>query len=294
MILGRQFDLAALAKAKGLRRQTFTLPPNAPRLAFEQTLERIIRRVIAPAIQMRPDILASAAALRSSLTQDAFTLSTIMAALRGAFSQQMMLAEGPIASLFGAEGRRHGERWMDQVNRVIGVDLQAVVRGSDIAPAIEIATRANVALIKGLSDEVAKKIETSVLDLVSRGASNKEIASALAEIGTFGKARAKLIAVDQAESFNASLNQIRQEQAGVTSYVWSTSRDRRVRPLHRAREGQTFRWDSPPSDGHPGRPVRCRCVARAVLDLNDVPAKRSPRARRAGTAAVAEALGLSP
>jgi SPP1 gp7 family putative phage head morphogenesis protein len=43
--------------------------------------------------------------------------------------------------------------------------------------------------------------------------------------------------------------------------VWSTQLDERVRPLHENREGQVFSWDDPPSDGHPGFPPGCRCVA---------------------------------
>jgi SPP1 gp7 family putative phage head morphogenesis protein len=293
VILDARFDLAALAKARGSRRSVIVLQPTPPRLAFEQALYRIIMQVLAPAGARRDDLLAAASLMRSTLTQDAFTLSTIMAALRSSFAQGVAFSQGKVDSLFGAEGRRHDEKWMDQVNRVVGVDLRAVVRGADIAPTIELATQANVALIRGLTEEVAKRIETTIIDLVSRGAGTPEIAKALTEIGGFTRSRAKLIAVDQAESFNAKLNQIRQEQAGVTSYIWSTSRDRRVRPLHQQREGQRFRWDSPPSDGHPGQPVRCRCIARAVLDLDEVPARSSKsRASREGLRAVAAEFGI--
>jgi SPP1 gp7 family putative phage head morphogenesis protein len=45
--------------------------------------------------------------------------------------------------------------------------------------------------------------------------------------------------------------------------------DDRVRPLHADRQGLIFRWDKPPSDGHPGMAIRCRCVADPVIDLDD-------------------------
>ena len=294
MTLTARFDLAALARAQG-KSGTVVFKPIAPRLWFETELYRIITGVLRAVDAHRPELIAAAAAGRSQLTRDAFSFSDIVGALRTAFGQATQLSRGKIESLFQREGRRHDERWIDHVNRVIGVDLKAVVTSADIAPTIELATQANVALIKGLTDEVAKRIETTILDLMSRGASNKEIARTLTEIGGFAKARAKLIAVDQAGKFNSALNELRyRRQAGIEEYDWSTVRDRRVRPAHRAREGQRFRWDSPPSDGHPGQPVRCRCIARAVLNLDPEKPDRSQRARarREGTAAVARALGI--
>jgi SPP1 gp7 family putative phage head morphogenesis protein len=53
----------------------------------------------------------------------------------------------------------------------------------------------------------------------------------------------------------------------VEEYVWSTSRDERVRPSHSAKDGKRFKWNDPPSDtGHPGNEIQCRCVAIPVLD----------------------------
>ena len=46
---------------------------------------------------------------------------------------------------------------------------------------------------------------------------------------------------------------------------WRTVGDSRVRTAHRAREGQIFAWDKPPSDGHPGQPINCRCYAEPII-----------------------------
>lgn len=295
MNLTQRFDLAALAKGT-TKKDQIELKPIGARLWFEAEIYRIILTVLREYETFKPQIAQAASETRRAYTADAFTITDVVAALRGRFTQVISFTEARVDSLFHGEARRHDEKWIDQVNRVIGVDLKAVVTSAQIEPAIQLATQANVALIKGLTDEVAKRVEVSVIDLVSRGASNKEIAKTLSDIGGFSKARAKLIAVDQASSFNATLNQIRQREAGVTSYIWSTSRDKRVRPAHRAREGQTFRWDSPPSDGHPGRAVRCRCVARPILDLTEAPKRPSSRvrARTEGLRAVSGALGLNP
>ena len=52
-----------------------------------------------------------------------------------------------------------------------------------------------------------------------------------------------------------------QQKLGITHYTWRTSQDERVRHEHVLRDGRRFAWDNPPDDGHPGQPIRCRCVA---------------------------------
>lgn len=291
MNLDTRFDLAALAKGR-TKRKAVAFRPILPRLASEQAFIRIIMSVMRHATDRKAKLLEAATFERRALTADVATITSVMREMREAFDQATTLARGPLQSLFAGDARRHDERWIDQVNRLIGVDLTAVVRANDTRPAIELAVQQNVALIKGLSDDVAKRIEVTILDMVSQGKSNRDIAKALTDIGGFTKRRAEFIARDQAASFNGALTEIRQKQAGVRSYTWQTVGDQRVRPAHRSRNGRVFRWDSPPSDGHPGRAPRCRCVAVPVLELEDEPRSSRVRASREGLAAVASALGL--
>ena len=79
------------------------------------------------------------------------------------------------------------------------------------------------------------------------------------------KSKAKLIARDQTGKLYGEINQARQDEAGITSYIWRTSMDERVRDEHAEREGQEFEWCAPPDDGHPGIPIQCRCEAEPVL-----------------------------
>ena len=65
--------------------------------------------------------------------------------------------------------------------------------------------------------------------------------------------------------FNGQLNQLRQQQAGVTHFVWRDSADERVRPVHAERGGQTFAWADPPDGEIPGSPIQCRCYSEPVL-----------------------------
>ena len=73
--------------------------------------------------------------------------------------------------------------------------------------------------------------------------------------------RSALIARDQVYKLNVALTRQLQLNAGVTKYVWATCRDDRVRPTHRANEGRTFYWSSPPAiTGHPSHDPGCRCL----------------------------------
>lgn len=116
----------------------------------------------------------------------------------------------------------------------------------------------NVKLIKGINDDQIKKIETLLLradrNLMEPGDLRKTIQQIM---GSTVK-RATLIARDQSLKLNGQLDRLKQTNAGVDRYVWRTSRDERVRPEHRAREGKVYSWNEHPQ---PGEEVQCRCSA---------------------------------
>lgn len=60
--------------------------------------------------------------------------------------------------------------------------------------------------------------------------------------------------------------------AGLTSYIWQTREDERVRDGHRALNQRVFSWNEPPIVNpytgkrcHPGEDMNCRCIAIPVL-----------------------------
>lgn len=271
-----RFDLAAMARRAGVRRGRVVLTPITARKSIEAGLYRAFLVALREGETHRAALLRGAADLRAELTHDAGLWELVRMAFRAAYEKLARIVEDMIRRHLGMSGARHSARWIQQVNAAIGVNLSAIVSSKDIAPAIELATARNVALIKGLTDELAKRIETTILDMVSQGKANAAIEKALGETFGFGRNRAKLIARDQAAKFNAALNRIRQQQAGITEYVWWTVLDERVRgnpsgkyprakPSHWDRHGKTFRWSASPADGAPGEPINCRCIARPVI-----------------------------
>jgi len=131
--------------------------------------------------------------------------------------------------------------------------------------------RQNVALVKSIGTQYHGQLETIIRNGVFNGSSVKQVSEQIQKQFGVTKNRATLIAQDQILGANARLTQIRAEAIGVEQYEWSTVGDSRVRPEHVDLNGKVFSWDKPPSVGHPGTPIRCRCRASLLLpDFDDV------------------------
>jgi len=124
----------------------------------------------------------------------------------------------------------------------------------------------NVGLITTVEERFFGEIQEIVFRGARQGLPTQEISQMIRERARVTKSRADLIARDQINKFNGQLTQLRQESVGVKKYRWRTSLDERVRPLHSSREGKEYDWSSPPSDGHPGEPINCRCFAEPILE----------------------------
>ncbi|MDR3100760.1 MAG: minor capsid protein [Paraburkholderia sp.] len=119
----------------------------------------------------------------------------------------------------------------------------------------------NTSLIRSMTGDSLKRIETIVRQGVMGGTVTNEVANQLGQAVDISAGRAKLIAQDQIGKANAALSEYRMRSVGVKEYYWRTLEDSRVRPSHREREGKVFAFAHPPEDGNPGYPVRCRCYA---------------------------------
>lgn len=148
----------------------------------------------------------------------------------------------------------------EMLQKSTGLDFTGLMRDEDLQDAVDSAIAANVSLIQSIPKQYLDRVEAAVLDGIQTGKRSDEIKKSILEIGHSTDSRAKLIAVDQLGKINGRLAQIRQQKLGITHYTWSTSHDERVRHSHRLRDGLIFAWNDPPSDGHPGIPIRCRCV----------------------------------
>lgn len=144
-----------------------------------------------------------------------------------------------------------------------------------VAEHIASVRQANIDLIVKAGRDYAQDVEDIFSDPDTIGMSVEDLKDLLFERGNVSESRAELIARDQTLKLNGALNEIRQTNAGVKRYTWSTSGDERVRPDHASLDGQECSWDDPPLEGidgeklHPGEDIQCRCVALAITDFGD-------------------------
>jgi len=160
-------------------------------------------------------------------------------------------------------------QWARQVRAALGVDLPA--GDPDMAALFADFRARNVALIRSLAADKVARVH-KVLTEAGSSTRVEDIAKALrAETGATAS-RAALIARDQVLKLNGEVTQARHVAAGVTEYIWRTSRDERVREAHKALDGTRQRYGEPPvvdpRTGRrepPGRDFQCRCTAEPLI-----------------------------
>lgn len=230
-------------------------------------LEALTRELLIPEID---NILREAQSLRPTTDKfDGFSdeIERVMRRIRDRFSTIFtigsitdMAIRGALLTNTFSEGQN--SRILNSVFGV-GISVGEPWLNDEIAAFVS----SNVGLITSISENHFNRIEGIITRGAQRGALGTNIAKDIQKSFGVSKNKARFIARDQTAKFNSDLSRLRQTSVGVEEYIWSTSRDERVRPTHRAKEGRKFRWSDPPSDtGHPGEDFNCRCVAIPVFE----------------------------
>ena len=162
---------------------------------------------------------------------------------------------------------KHKARFTRSMRRYLGVRLN-FMSDAVIGPWMERHVTDSVKLIRTLGATQKDFFRAKLLDTMRETPFDQSQVYRLArEAGSNTLHRARLIAADQTGKALGGLNQIRQQQNGISEYIWSTSTDERVRPTHVENEGQVFAWGSPPATGHPGHEIRCFLPGSLVLPV---------------------------
>jgi SPP1 gp7 family putative phage head morphogenesis protein len=171
--------------------------------------------------------------------------------------------------------RKADETIRADVKNRIGLDI--FFNNSKLQDLLKVKTLEFGKLITNMGDDHITKISGIVSRGVTTGARAEEIAKEIFEVTKMTERRAQLIAIDQIQKANGVISQQRKEQLS-DEYIWRNMDDRKVRGnpnglypkvkySHWDREGKTYKWSDPPPDGHPGKAVKCRCIAEAVINL---------------------------
>jgi len=158
----------------------------------------------------------------------------------------------------------------NQLRKLIGISLREADAG--VAAQVDNFIAINTSRIKSLVGEQLLDLKTLLgrprtLGTIHVSDLKKQIMATV----DVTKAKAALLARDQTLTLNAQITRTRQQNVGITEYVWTTSGDERVRDAHAELDGTVNRWDDPPvssEDGrrnHPGEDYQCRCTAFPVL-----------------------------
>jgi SPP1 gp7 family putative phage head morphogenesis protein len=250
-------------------------PPKGPELAYEAAL-RAYSGALAKAV--RAAVKRPLATLRKEQRADAKDFASLdFGLLRIRLGR---IAASEASDLVDRYGARITNWNRSTLSEILGIPVSS--QTPEVKAALAQFQRENVDLITSIHERLLDDVESVVSEATARGTRVETLAARLAERYGVSDSRAELIARDQTLKFNASLTQIRFAEAGVTRYVWSSSRDERVRPMHAALEGRVFSFDDPPvtnEDGdtnNPGTDFQCRCTAIPVLD--DTPTPETPAA----------------
>lgn len=175
--------------------------------------------------------------------------------------------------------------WKRVVHDTLGIDiLDDYYSGELYEQLIQRWIAENVAKIKSLPTETLGSMRQIILDGYLKGRSIRDIQKDIQSEYCTSKRRAQLLARDQLATLTSQMAQMQQTDAGCKKYRWSTTKDSRVRPCHKALHGKTFSWDDPPEmwydtkggrvytgrKCHPGEDYCCRCVAIPVFDYEGV------------------------
>lgn len=140
---------------------------------------------------------------------------------------------------------------------------------ADTAQAHSVMLVRNLELMDSIKTEAIAKYEKHLIAaLEKRGTPEQRVARALIaaeEVSQMTRGRANRIAAWDSDTMNTEYAADFNFANEIGSYLWRTQEDSDVRPTHQLRNGDVFRWDSPPDDGDPGVPPGCRCEAIPVL-----------------------------
>lgn len=262
--LNRAIGLRRLrAEASRERRRTVSVTPKLP-VRAERELERLL-------VGVSSDVAAEVREAVRGYDPGTLPLEQVFQDLRVRVAERVRAFEAsPILDEFG---RRLNQINLEDTARVLRVSTEALP--TSMQSVLAGFRRANVELIGSVAEQQIDQVFEVVSEAVRAGSRVEDLAEQIEERFGVATSRARLIARDQVLKANSALTQTRMTAVGVTQYKWSTSRDERVRPMHRELEGTIQSWSDPPvtdpkgNRNHPGEDYQCRCVAVPFLDLGD-------------------------
>lgn len=245
---------------------------RAEELLYVQAITRILSQDDAA---IRAELDRALPALSAVLRLDGIgdDLSAIFQRLRTVVAVGEAAARNAAAEMLERTQRKNAVQTAEQFQKA-GLPTGGLGSETWLREQQSLALAENARLIQGVRGQRLEDVQGILSRGLQSGADVNQIAKEIRARLHISRQRALLIATDQSLKWNAALTRLRQQDAGIDRYKWSTAHDERVRPGHRALDGTVQKWSEPPIDNpatgarhHPGQAVRCRCTAIPVLDF---------------------------
>ena len=153
----------------------------------------------------------------------------------------------------------------------LGLNVTQLIASEALNPAINALVMETSQWSEKLRDDVLEFFTANTLRAMTLGKSLDDIISEFDMTASKRKNHAKFVARNQVANFNGLTTKIRHQKLGITTGIWVTSRDERVRECHQVRDGKEFDLAKglySSCDGKslfPGTDYQCRCTYRAIL-----------------------------
>lgn len=202
-------------------------------------------------------------------------------------SDQILTTLGAMSENIGAAAL--GLSFGKQVDLIVGDLQKQLVRTVSGLEGISVSPDITPEIRQALDEKLTHNLDLAIKDFAQEripelrqrveanlfaGGRSDRLAEILESEFGIAKRKANFLADQETGLLTAKFREERYAEVGVREYIWSTSRDARVRKDHRLLEGRRFSFSSPPvcdrATGrrcNPGEDYRCRCVARPVFSV---------------------------
>lgn len=278
-----RYDLRAMMRRAGVRRRRVVFRPIRVKPAHVQRLlaaympvlrrwEAVLPRIMAVYERIHGDGRATDSLTVRDTAADVDEIERLIALIVFQIEEDLMRIVTSLSEWANVVEGWHREAWRDTVLRATDIDVGTMLGPHDVGETVRAVTLRNAELVRDLSAEARGRIADATLRGVQNVTPPRQVAKELAGALDMGTERAKRVAADQSAKLLSSLDQARQEEAGVDHFTWRHSGKKHPRKDHVARNGNIYKWRAstpgpgldPPAD-LPGQLPWCGCVAQATL-----------------------------
>lgn len=161
------------------------------------------------------------------------------------------------------------DKFVSVVYTATSIELNTVLSALDMAPTVEAVVERNMSLIRDVSEQTRQRIADIFFRNYQQRTPLRSVAKQISDAVGLARDRALRIASDQTVKLAALLDEQRQRDVGIESFIWVHSGKVHYRPEHKARNGKRYKWSTAKSvlrGDLPGVLPFCGCKAQGVLD----------------------------